>query len=129
MRIVGIIAGILLGLLFLFASISYFLHLGTPPAPPAGSAADHFMQAMLPTGYFAFVKTVELLGGAFVLLPATRRLGLLLLGPVIVNIDAFTIFVMHGQGPGVPPAIIISVLALVLLVVERRAFAAFIRGS
>ena len=73
-----------------------------------------------------FVKIFELLGGIFVAIPRTRNLGLLLLGPVIVNILAFHIFIMNGAGLVDPILLIIVGLALYLLWVGRKKFAALL---
>ena len=69
-----------------------------------------------------FVKVLEMLGGLLVLVPRTRNLGLLVLGPIIVNILAFHIFVMKGMGLEDPMLIAIVVFAAFLLWVERRAW-------
>lgn len=45
-----------------------------------------FFGAFGPTGFMNFVKTCELIGGILVAIPVTLNFGLLLLGPVIVNI-------------------------------------------
>ena len=123
MKIASHIAAVLLGLMFLMASVMVLFKLGpTPPAPPEGSLPAHFMAAFAPTGYLTFVKVLELIGGLLVIIPRTRNLGLLVLGPIIINILAFHIFVA-GQGAGSPMIIAICVLALFLLWTERNAFA------
>ena len=55
------------------------------------------MSAFGPTGYMTFVKVLEMLGGILVAMPRTRNAGLLILGPIIVNILAFHLFVA-GEG-------------------------------
>jgi len=122
-----IIAGVLLGLMFLMASVMFFLNFGPKPEFPEGSPIAMFMGAFGPTGYMHFVKVFELLGGILVAIPRTRALGLLLLGPVIVNIIAFHIFITGGQGLIDPMLDAIIVLALYLLWVERRKFAALLK--
>lgn len=119
------IAGALLGLLFLFASANYFLHLMPMPNDPSPANAPHrlFMGALIPTGYFAFVKVVEMLGGLLAAVPKTRNLGLLALGPVIVNILCFHVFLNKGATLVDPMTIAIVVLSLFLLWTERSAFA------
>ncbi len=126
MKYFPMIAGGLLGLLFLFASVAYFFKLGTPPPPVEGSPQAMFMGALYPTGYLDFVKVLEFTGAILIAIPLTRRLGLLVLGPIIVNILAFHIFVTKGEGLANPMIIIMVLLALYLVWVERRAFAAFI---
>ena len=68
----------------------------------------------------------ELLGGILVAIPRTRNLGLLVLGPIIVNIIAFHIFITGGAQLLNPMLIVIIVLALFLLWVERKAFAGLV---
>lgn len=118
------IAGGLLGLAFIAFSLMYFFKLmPNQPSPPEGSAAAHFFAAMIPTGYMNLVKTCELLGGILVAIPRTRNIGLLFLGPVIVNILAFHVFIAKGAGLMDPPLIIICLIAAYLLWAGRRAFA------
>ena len=121
------IAGVLLGLPFVVFGLDFFLNFIPKPAgPPSGSPAGLFMAALVPTGYFAFVKTCEALGGLLVALPRTRNVGLLILGPIIVNILCFHIFIMKGATLVDPVNLAISLLALFLLWTERRAFAGLI---
>jgi putative oxidoreductase len=80
------------------------------------------MAAFAPTGYLNFVKSLEILGGILVAIPKTRNLGLLVLGPILVNILAFHAFVMKGEGLTSPPILILSAMALYLLWCGRREF-------
>jgi hypothetical protein len=57
-----------------------------------------------------------------VAIPRTRNLGLLVLGPVIVNILAFHILITRGEGLLNPMLDIIVALALYLLWVGRKNF-------
>jgi putative oxidoreductase len=123
MKYLPTIAGILLGLLFAASGIVVLFKLAPMPPPPEGTPAAHFMAAFAPTGYLTFVKLLEVIGGVLVAIPKTRNLGLLVLGPIIVNILAFHAFVMKGAGLFDPPILILSALALYLLWVGRKAFA------
>ncbi len=128
MKIASNTAGALLGSLFLLASLMMLLHLApAPPAPPAGSPPALFMGAFVPTGYLTFVKTCELTGGVLVAIPPTRNLGLLVLGPIIVNILAFHVFIMKGVGLENPMLILVVALAAFLLWSGRKAFAGLLR--
>jgi hypothetical protein len=82
-----------------------------------------FFGAFGPTGYMTFVKVLELLGGILVAIPRTRNFGLLVLGPIIVNILAFHAFITKGEGLFNPMLIVIVLLALYLLWVGRKGFA------
>ena len=125
MKYLAAAAGILLGLLFIMFSLMVLLHLGpTPPPPTPGSPVALFMGAFAPTGYLTFVKTCELIGGILVLLPATRNFGLLVLGPIIINILAFHTFIAKGVGLFNPVLIVIVLLAAFLLWADRKKFLA-----
>lgn len=87
------IAGGILGALFVLAAVMFFLKLGPQPEYPAGSPIAHFFAAFGPTGYLKFVKVFELVGGLVVMIPRLRNIGLLVLGPVIVNIVAYHVLV------------------------------------
>ncbi len=117
------IAGLVLGLLFVMASTMYFLKLGPQPTFPEGSPIALFMGAFGPTGYMNFVKVFELTGGILVAIQRTRNLGLLLLGPIIVNIIAFHIFITGQKDLLNPMLDAIIVCALYLLWVGRKQFA------
>jgi len=123
MKKLPLIAGILLGLMFAMASIPVLFNLITPPKLPEGTPAALFMAAMWPTGYIKMVKCFELTGAILVAIPRMRNVGLLLLGPVIVNILAFHILINHGEGLANPMLIAIIVLALYLLWDARQKFA------
>ena len=118
------IVGILLGLLFIMSAVVVLFHLIPPDKmpKPATPEAAMFMGALGPTGYMTFVKVCELLGGILVAIPRTRNIGLLFLGPIILNILAFHIFISK-EGLLSPMLIGIVVLALYLLGAGRKAFA------
>lgn len=133
MRYIPIVAGIVLGLLFVMGGVTFLFNLipadKMPPSPPEGSLPALFMGAFVPSGYLTFVKVLELLGGILVAIPRTRNLGLLVLGPIIINILAYQVFIMKGEGAASPITAIIIVLPLYLLWVERRAFAGLVQRT
>jgi putative oxidoreductase len=116
------IAGVLLGLCFLAASIPVLFNLIKIPAMPEGTPAANFMAAFVPTGYVKFVKMFEFTGGILVMIPRLRNLGLLLLGPVIVNIIAFHVLIDDPKHLLNPMLDIIIVCALYLLWDARKKF-------
>ena len=123
MKYLPTIAGVLLGLLFIMAGVVVLFNLVSAPPPPAGTPAALFFGAVGPTGYLTFIKVLEIVGGLLVAIPKTRNFGLLILGPIIVNILAFHIFVMKGEGLLNPMLIFICLLALYLLIDARKKFA------
>ena len=123
MKLATNIVGVLLGLLFVAGALFFFF--GTlPPPPPEDSLPGKFMAAFGPTGYMNFVKVLEILGGVLVAVPRTRNLGLLILGPIIINILCFHGFVARGGFNAVHGFIIVA--PLFLLWTERRAFAGLV---
>jgi uncharacterized membrane protein YphA (DoxX/SURF4 family) len=127
MKYAPIIAGILVGLLFVMSAVMVLFNLVPMPELPKDTPIAHFMEAFGPTGYMIFVKVIELLGGIFIAIPRTRNIGLLLLGPVIVNIIAFHTFVNGGKTLLDPMLIVICLLVAYLLWVERNAWKALVR--
>ncbi|MBI5773503.1 MAG: hypothetical protein HZA89_07140 [Verrucomicrobia bacterium] len=123
------LAGALLGLAFVVFGANFFLNFLPMPADPSPADAPHklFMAALFPTGYLAFVKVLEIAGGVLVALPRTRNIGLLVLGPIIVNILCFHVFLMKGATLVDPVNIAITGLSLFLLWSERKAFAALVQ--
>lgn len=121
MKIAAAIAGGLLGLMFIAFSLMVLLNLVQAPPPPEGSPVAVFMTVFASTGWLAFVKVCELLGGILVAVPKTRNLGLLVLGPIILNILAFHLLVAK-DGIANPILIVIILLTAFLLWVERKAF-------
>lgn len=117
------IAGTLLGLCFLAASIPVLFNLVPFPKLPEGTPAAHFMAAFVPTGYLKFVKMFEFIGGLLALVPRLRNVALLLLGPVIVNIIAFHTLIEDPKHLINPILDIIVVCALYLLWDARKKFA------
>lgn len=119
------IVGALLGLLFIFSSLVVLTGKAPTPEIPKDTPPFHFMAAFGPTGYMTFVKVCELLGGILTAIPKTRNFGLLLLGPIIVNILAFHQFVAKDLFAKPDPMLYgISIAALYLLWAGRRNFAA-----
>lgn len=118
-----IIAGIVLGLLFVMSAVMVLFDLVKMPPPPEGTPVARFFGAFGPTGYMTFVKVLELLGGVLVMIPRLRNLGLLVLGPIIVNILAFHIFVAGGFKDLLNPMLLVIIaLALYLLWIGRKQF-------
>lgn len=128
MKIASHIAGGLLGLLFLVFGLNFFLNFIPMPNDPSPADAPHklFMAALAPTGYLAFVKVMEILGGVLVAIPKTRNIGLLVLGPIIINILAFHAFLLKGAGLADPMILGICALAAFLLWSGRKSFAALL---
>lgn len=114
-------ASAFLGIGFIFFGSMFFLG-KMPPPPPTGTPPGDFFAAVGPTGYMSFVKVLEILGGLLVALPKTRNIGLLVLGPIIVNILCFHVFLAKCAMILDPVLIAVCVLAAFLLFTERKAW-------
>ncbi len=126
MKYVAPILGALLGLLFVASGLVVLLKLAPMPTLPEGTPQAMFMGAIGPTGYLTFVKVCEVLGGILVAIPRTRNFGLLILGPILINILAFHIFINGGKTLD-PVTIIAALIALYLLWDGRKAFGGLLR--
>ena len=121
MKYVIIIARVLLGLLFLVFGLNGFFHF-MGPMPEMQGQAGAFITALASTGYIYVIALLQVVGGLCLLLGARFvPLGLTLLGPVIVNIVLFHLFL---EPSGLPMAIGISAFALFLLWIYRFKFPA-----
>jgi hypothetical protein len=120
MKIVVIIARVLLGLAFVVFGLNGFLHFIPQGPMPQGLAGD-FVKSLLMSGYFYVVAALQLAGGLILLSGRFVALGLVLLGPVVVNILLFHIFLEHGGGIGA--GLVVSCLALLLVWAHRERFA------
>jgi putative oxidoreductase len=123
MKVATIIARILLGFVFVvFGSNIFFMFLPMPEQKP--SLATDFSKALMESHYMYVVGFLQVAGGLLLLIGRYIPLGLTLLGPVIVNILLFHTFL---DPPGLPMAIVVSVLALFLLWRYRTNFAGLVQ--
>ncbi|HEX8491049.1 MAG TPA: hypothetical protein VF626_08525 [Chthoniobacterales bacterium] len=123
MKYVIIIARVLLGLLFFVFGLNGFFHF-MGPMPEMQGQAGAFITALNSSGYFYVIAFLQVVGGLCLLLGARFvPLGLTLLGPVIVNIVLYHVF-LDPDPKGFPMAIGVSALALFLLWIYRFKFPA-----
>jgi putative oxidoreductase len=120
MKIAALIARILLGLLFVVFGLNGFLHFipGSNMLPPG--LAGQFAGAMAESRYLLAVSAVEIAGGALLLSGFFVPLGLVLLGPVLVNILFFHLFLLPV---GYQPGIVAVILWFVIFARYRENFA------
>jgi uncharacterized membrane protein YphA (DoxX/SURF4 family) len=112
MKLASTIARLLLGVIFVVFSLNFWLHFIPVPPPAEGSLAAGFMGAIYASGYLTVVKVLELTGGLLLLSGRYVNLALAFLGPIVVNIALFHIFLAKG---GYPLPALMGVLALVAL--------------
>lgn len=112
MKLASTIARLLLGLLFVIFSLNFWLQFIPMPPPQEGSLAAGFMGAIYASGYLTVVKVLELTGGLLLLSGRFVNLALAFLGPIVVNIALYHIFLVQG---GYGLAALMGVLALIAL--------------
>src|SRR6187431_3004626 len=111
MRIATIIIRSLIGILLLFASISYFLNLF--PEPPLTGNMKTFNEGLKASGYLVtLVKIVELICGLSFITGKFNRLTYILLMPISVNILCTHIFLAPE---GIPVAAFLFIGNIFLL--------------
>ena len=121
MKYVIVIVRVLLGLAFVVFGLNAFLKFMGPPPQMQGQAGA-FIGALMSSGYMYVVAVLQVLGGLCLLLGARFvPLGLILLGPIIVNIVLFHLFL---EPQGLPIAIVTAALSLFLLWIYRFKFPA-----
>jgi uncharacterized membrane protein YphA (DoxX/SURF4 family) len=123
MKIIVAISRVLVGLVFVVFGLNVFLQFLHQPPPPTGPAGD-FVKALFVSHYLYAVGALQVIGGALLLAGRFVPLGLTLLGPVIVNILLFHSLL---DPTGLPIALIVAVLTLVVLWHYRAAFAGLVR--
>lgn len=119
MKYAIITARILLGLMFAIFGSNAFLHF--IPMPPMEGPAGAFIGALISSGFIYPIAALQVLGGLLLVIGRFVPLGLTLLGPVIVNIVLYHIFLDRA---GLAMAGCISIFALFLLWAYRDKFPA-----
>lgn len=122
MKIATIISRSLLGLVFVVFGSNEFLHFF--PMPQMSGEAGTFLNAMYVTHFLYVMAAFEVIGGLLLLTGRYGPLGLTLVGPVVVNILAFHIFMAPS---GLLIALVVSALALFLLWSYREHFAGLVK--
>jgi putative oxidoreductase len=118
MKYAFVIARVLLGFVFTVFGLNAFLHFLPTPAVPG--LAGQFMGALLGSHYYVIAFGTELIGGALLLSNRYVPLALTLLGPVIVNILSFHMFL---DSKNMAPAIVVTVLWFLVFWQVRSSFA------
>src|ERR1700675_3634168 len=111
MKVATIIARVLLGLIFVVFGSNIFLHFIPMPPPPPGLLGD-FSKALFLSHYLHIVAVFQIVGGLLLLIGRFVPLGLVLLAPVIVNIDLVHILM---DPSGLPMAAVVSFLLVFLI--------------
>ena len=121
MKIAMIIVRTLMGLLFLFASITYFLMMmGLFPVPPMEGPVKAFNEGLAASGYFfTLLKITEFVCGLLLVTGRFVPLALVVLSPIIINILMVHTFLDRS---GLPVAAFLVLASLFLAFCYRDAF-------
>ena len=118
MKIVNLIARLLLGLIFVVFGLNGFLNFLSMGPMPSGLAGQ-FVGALVLSHYFWVVAALQVAGGALLLVNRFVPLGLVLLGPVIVNIILYHVLLNPA---GIALAIVVTILWLIVFYAHRQSF-------
>jgi len=118
MKILGLIARLLLGFISVVFGLNGFLNFLSMGPPPTGLAGQ-FLSALFVSHYYWVIAALQVVGGALLLVNRFVPLALVLLGPVIVNIICYHVFLNHA---GAPFAIVVTVLWLLVFYGKRQYF-------
>jgi uncharacterized membrane protein YphA (DoxX/SURF4 family) len=125
MKIALVIARIALGALMVFSGLNKFF--AFVPVEPFTGEAGRFMAILAESDFLGVVAVLEVAGGAMLITGFFVPLGIVLLGPVIVNIALF-----HGLIAGdwlFPMAVVAELLFVVTLAGHFRAFRPVLRPT
>jgi len=119
MKIATLITRLLLGLICVVFGLNGFLNfLNMGPAPTG--LAGQFLGALFLSHYYWVVAALQIAGGVLLLVNRFVPLALVLLGPVIVNIICYHVFLNHA-GAGI--AIVVTALWFIIFYTHRQYFA------
>lgn len=118
MKIAMIIVRSLMGLLLLFASVTYLFKL--VPIPPATGSAKIYNDGLAVLNTMAIIKVIELLCGITFLTGRFVTLTVVVIFPIIVNIVLFHAVIAPG---GLGPAVFLLIGNLFLAYYYRKNYA------
>jgi putative oxidoreductase len=118
MKIVILIARLLVGLIFVVLGLNGLLNFLSMGPMPTGLAGQ-FIGALFQSHYFWVVAGLQIVGGLLLLVNRFVPLALVLLGPVIVNILLYHLFLNPA---GIALAILVTILWFVVFYGHRQYF-------
>ena len=121
MKIAMIIVRTLMGLLFIFSAVVYFLMVfGVFPMPPLEGTIKTFNEGLAASGYFfTLLKVTELVCGILLVTGRFVPLALVILSPIIVNILFVHVFLDRST---LPVAVVLVLANIFLAYCYRDAF-------
>ena len=123
MKIAALISRYLLGLIFLVFGLNGFLNF--IPMPPPTGIAGQYMGAIFASHFFVVLYLFQIVPGILLLINRYVPLALAMLAPVIVNILCFHALMAPA---GLPVAVVVTILWLVVFARVRSAFAGILQN-
>lgn len=120
MRMLTLIARLLLGVLFLVFGLNGFLNFLSMGPPPSGLAGQ-FIGALFLSHYYWAIAALQVVAGVLLIVGRYIPLALVLLGPIIVNILLYHIFLM-------PAGIVLAVIATLLWFIVFYSYRQYFSG-
>ncbi|MCD8497067.1 MAG: hypothetical protein LRZ85_02665 [Alphaproteobacteria bacterium] len=115
--------GPLFGLFWMVFGLNGFLHFFSTPEP--STAGAEFSQVLQNTGYvMPLVYGTQVIAGTLLLLRRFIPLALLFLGPIVLNIILYDVF-LNPAGLGI--GIVLSAIYAALLAIHKEKFLAFLK--
>ena len=125
MKIAMIIVRTLMGLLFLFASVTFLFKLF--PIPPMEGTVKTFNDGLMSVGYFfPLLKITELICGLAFVTGRFVPLATVVIAPIIVNILMFQAFIDHT---GLPIAIFLVLANIFVAYYYRTSYAGLLKAK
>ena len=118
MKATTVISRFLLGLIFLVFGLNGFLHF--IHQPPLTGIAGQFIGALFVSHYLVPIFLLQIVSAVLLLVNRYLPLALTLLAPIIVNILLIHILMLPS---GLPLALVVTVLWIVVFLSVRSAFA------
>jgi putative oxidoreductase len=122
MKITSVIARFLIGLVFLVFGLNGFFQFLSMPAPTG--VAGQFMGALFVSHFVIVIFVIQLIGAVLLLVNRYVPLALTLLAAIIVNILLFHLLMAPS---GIPLAIIVTVLWVLVFLSVRSAFTGLVQ--
>jgi len=116
MKTVVLIARLLLGLIFVVFGLNGFLNFLSMGPMPTGLAGQ-FIGALFQSHYYFVVAGLQIVGGLLLLVNRFVPLALVLLGPVIVNILLYHMFLNPA---GIALALLVTILWFIVFYGHRQ---------
>jgi putative oxidoreductase len=121
MKYLKLVPSTLLGVLFVFAAVTFLFKM--VPMPPQTGDVAVFNDLFGKSGYMTTIKLLELVVGVMLLIPKTRALALVLIMPICINILLFELHIAHAPGIG----LVLVLLACIGLYLHKEKYSGILR--